>query len=138
MIALEKVLILKTVALFKYTPEEILLTVADAVKEELVDAGQVIIQKGDLGDVMYIIAEGSVKVHDGDRLLAKLDKRDVFGELAALVPEKRIASVTAEENCLLLTMDSELLYDLMDMYSDLSRGIIQFLCQRVRTISATA
>lgn len=138
MITLEKVLVLKTVALFKYTPEEILLIVAEAMKEELVEAGQLIIKKGDFGDVMYIIAEGSVKVHDGELVFATLGKREVFGELAALSPEKRIASITAQEDSLLLSIDSELLYDLMDMHSGLAKGIIQMLCHRARLISANA
>jgi CRP/FNR family transcriptional regulator, cyclic AMP receptor protein len=137
MITLEKMLILKSVRLFNFTPEETLLAVISAIKERHVQPGECILQKDALGSSMFIIVKGKVKVHDGDHLLNTLEEGSVFGELAALSPEKRIASVTALDECLLFEIDHASLNDLIDWDPGLAKGIIQELCRRARDIMVT-
>ena len=67
---IEKMLLLKSVNLFRYVPDPILFEIASIVKDETVPEGQTIIHKDDLGDFMYIIAAGRVRIHDGDGLRA--------------------------------------------------------------------
>ena len=131
----EKMLFLKSMHLFKYVKDEVLIDVASAVEEQLAKPGELIIQKGDLGTTMYMVVTGKVKVHDGDSILKEMGDHEVFGELAALSPEKRIASVTAIEETFLLKIGSTVIYDLMEMQIDLAKGIIQVLCQRTRSIA---
>lgn len=135
MITLEKMLVLKTIPFFKSIPDDILLLVAGVLREKTVAAGELILQKGDLGNTMYIIVTGKVKVHDGDKTLAVLGEREVVGELAALSSEERIASVSAMEDTLLLNITQPALYDLMELHVGLAKEIINVLCQRVRTIA---
>ncbi len=122
--------------LFKYVKDEVLLGVASVLEEQLVKPGELIIQKGDLGTIMYMVVAGKVRVHDGDHAIKEMADHEVFGELAALSPEKRIASVTAIDETLLLKISSTVIYDLMEMQTDLAKGIIQVLCQRVRSIAS--
>lgn len=135
MITLEKVLVLKSVGLFANTPDEILVEIALTSQERVFSTGENIIHEDEYNSDMYIIVSGSVKVHDKNKMLAKLGENDVFGELAALSPEKRIASVTALSDTLLLKISSESIYELMELNTELSKGIIQFLCNRIRTIA---
>lgn len=130
----EKMLFLKSMPLFKYVKDDVLLGVASVLEEHRLKGGETIIKKGDLGTVMYMIVAGKVKVHDGEREFKVLGDHDFFGELAALSPEKRNASVTAIEETLLLKISSEALYELMEIQPGLAKGIIQVLCQRIRTI----
>lgn len=132
----EKVLFLKTMPLFKYVKAEELLSVPSVLEEQTYKSGQQIIKKGDLGTSMYMIVKGKVKVHDGPKLIKEMSDREVFGELSALSPEKRIADVSAIDETLLLKITHGALYDLMEMQTGLAKGIIQFLCQRVRTIAS--
>lgn len=134
MITLEKMLFLKTMPLFKYTQEEVLLAVATILEQESVKKGEKIIEKDSLGTSMYMIVKGKVKVHDGEVELNRLGEREVFGELAALSPEKRIASVTALEETTLFKISHTALYELMEVQVGLARGIIEVLCQRVRSV----
>jgi CRP-like cAMP-binding protein len=131
----EKMLFLKSMPLFKYVKDDVLLSVASVLEEQSVQAGELIIQKGEMGTIMYMVVEGKVKLHDGDRFIKEMGDHEVFGELAALYPERRIASVTALEETLLLKVSSTTLYDLMEIQAGLAKGIIQFLCQRVRSIA---
>lgn len=88
---------------------------------------------GDLGSSMYIVAEGRLRVFSGERELGILGSRAVFGELAALDPEPRAASVEALEDCTLLRLEGETLYELMMLNKELTRGIVHVLCDYART-----
>jgi CRP/FNR family transcriptional regulator, cyclic AMP receptor protein len=137
MITLEKLILLHGIPLFRYTSDEILLELAFALTEQYALPGETIVEKGEFSTDMYLIAWGKVKVHDGDKILAQLAEHDVFGELAALSPEVRIASVSALENTLLLKISHDVLYEIMARNIGLVRGIVEVLCQRTRAIAGT-
>ncbi|MEI6816872.1 MAG: cyclic nucleotide-binding domain-containing protein, partial [Bacteroidota bacterium] len=95
LLEIEKVIVLKSTGIFRETPENVLVDISSIIHEERVMAGEVIFQKGDLGNCMYIIYDGQVKIHDGDNIFEVMKNRDFFGELALLDPEPRSASATA-------------------------------------------
>lgn len=136
MITVEKLMILKKTPLFRYTSDEILLELAYQVKEIYLSPNEIIVSKGDFGNFMFLIVEGKVKVHDGDLVLAELGENEVVGELAALSLRERIASVTAIEESLVLKIDHDTLYGLMERHIGLVQGVIEVLCERTRNISA--
>ncbi|MCL9683148.1 Crp/Fnr family transcriptional regulator [Legionella maioricensis] len=136
MIALEKLLLLKTVTLFKQTPDDLLLhIVTSIVKEKRVNAGELLLEKGGVNSTMYIVVSGRVKVHDGVRLITELAEREIFGELSALTKDPPVTSVSAITDCLLLTISSAALYELMSFDEGISKGIIQALCKRTQSMS---
>lgn len=129
---IEKVLILKTISLFSRTPDEILADVATLLAEIDLPSGGTIFQKGDAGDGMYIIVSGKVTVHDGDHILNTLQDGEVFGEMAVLDPEPRLASITALEDTHLLRLDRQPFYDLMEDRVEVAYGVIHVLSGRLR------
>lgn len=131
-VPLEKLSTLKTVAMFAETSDEILVEIVGLLGETFVSAGQTIFNQGDLGTSMYIIVDGRVRVHDGERTLNFLGTRDVFGEMAALDPEPRSATVTAVDDTHLFRLDREMLFELMSHRPEVARGIIHVLCDRLR------
>jgi CRP-like cAMP-binding protein len=128
----EKVAILKSMSLFADADRQILEQTAALLKEQIVHQGETIFSKGDPGQCMYIIAAGKVRVHDGERTLNTLEKWDFFGEMAALDPEPRSASVTAIEDTRLYSLEQEALYGLMQQHPGVTHGIIHALSQRLR------
>jgi CRP-like cAMP-binding protein len=129
---IHRVAILKTVSLFAETPEGALEDVARLLEEVAYPAGVAIFEKGDLGDCLYAISMGRVRVHDGEMTLNFLGVGDVFGEMAAIDPEPRSASVTAVEDTQLLRLDQESLLQLMDRHPEVTRGILHILSQHLR------
>ncbi len=129
---IEKVLILKRVGIFSETPDETLAEVATLLEETPITAGQTLFEKGDLGDCLYVIVDGEVRVHDGERTLNHLQAGDIFGEMAILSAEPRMASVSAVEDALLLRLAQEPFYELMDDRSEVARGIILVLSRYLR------
>lgn len=132
----EKMLFIKSLPLFKYVKDDVLLGLAPLLEEKVFKEGETIIKKGELGATMFLIVSGKVKVHDGAHILKELSDHEVVGELAALSPEIRIASVTALEETLVLKITHSVLEDLMEIEPDLSKGIIHVLCQRARSIAS--
>jgi len=62
-------------------------------------AGQVIFEEGDPGDAWYVLYEGHVEVYkdtvDGEQVIATLEPRACFGEMAILDGSPRSAAVRA-------------------------------------------
>lgn len=86
---------------------------ANALEQVVFMEGQRIVNKGDVGNVFYIIEQGQVKVHDigtGDSqtLDQILTVGDWFGERSLLTGERRAANVTAiSSQVIALAMDRE-------------------------------
>jgi hypothetical protein len=129
---IEKVILLKDADLFAETPDELLAEVAGLLTEVELPAGQAVFQKSEPGDSLYIVVSGRVRVHDGDYTLNVLGESEMFGEMALLEPEPRMASVTAETDALLLRLDGEPFFELIDTRSEVARGIIRVLSRRLR------
>src|SRR6266850_7405335 len=123
----EKAAILRSVGIFAATPEQTLAEVASLLEPWAVQAMQTIVRKGEPGDCMYIVADGKVRVHDGDLILNYLGPGNVFGEMALLDAEPRMASVTAEQDTYLFRIGQAAFYDLLARRSEISRSIIRVL-----------
>ena len=134
LLTIEKVVILKTVSIFSKIPENDLIELSSVIEESHVKSGDRIITKGEMGSSMYIIVTGKVRVHDGETEITTLQERDFFGELAALDPHPRSASVTAMEDTTLFCLKERDLYELITEYVEVGRGILQILCQRLRSV----
>ena len=135
LLLVEKVLLLKSLAIFRDTPENILADLAPLMKEIQYEPGVEIFKEGETGDCMYIIEQGSVKIHKGDTTLAILKDKEVFGELSLLDADTRSASATAESDCVLYKIDQEPFYELLDERPEVARGFIKILCQRLRMMN---
>ena len=104
---------LKKIDIFSELNEEILAELANKLKEIKAKTDDTIIYKGERGQSMFIIKDGTVKVHDEDHVFAYLSDGNSFGEYALIDSEMRSATVTAIENTTLLRMVQEDFYNLM-------------------------
>jgi len=129
---IEKVIILKSVNLFSKIPESTLLSIATQLREVQYDEGQTIITQGDLGTSMYILVRGTVEVIIDGHVIATQREIDIFGELAALDPEPRSATIKTTQETLVFEISSTLIYNLISEYPSVARGIIKILCNRIR------
>lgn len=128
---IERVFLLKRTDVFGALPTDVLESLAPHLEEVELEADETLFRKGDLGHAMYLVVDGSIRVHDGDRTLATLGKGAVLGEISVLTAEERTASVTAETEAQLLRLDQEVLYELMGVSPEVSRGLIQVLLERL-------
>jgi len=97
---IERVLFLRKVPVFEGVIPEDLERVAELVEERGYADGEVIASEGEIGDELYILVEGTVRVvqdRDGtEHELARRGVGDVVGGLSLLRRAPRIASLVAE------------------------------------------
>ena len=128
----ERTMILKSVGLFQDISPEDLSYLAGIAEETEAAAGSSIFREGDRGDCLYIILEGSVRIHKGVRELAVLDRLQSFGEMAVLDGAPRSASATALEDTPMVKVDREQFLDLMRSSPEITQRILRLLLARIR------
>ena len=128
----ERVAALHRVDLFAEVPGRVLAAVAEAATEVRAPPGALLIEEGAVEAHLFAVVEGRVRVHRGERTLVELGPGATVGELAALVPEPRSASVTTLEPALVLRVDKAALDDLLADWPELSEGVIAALVARLR------
>ena len=67
--------------------------------------GAVVIAEGDIGDRFYLVAEGTLEVHEDGSYRRKMGPGDGFGEIALLRATPRTATVRARDAVVLLALD---------------------------------
>ncbi len=133
---IDKVVVLQNVSLFRAIPHEILAGIATLLTERWTEPGERIFEKGELGDCLYVIESGQVRVQDGDRILGHLGQHEFFGELSLLDAEPRSASVFAAERSHLFRLAQSDFYSLISERPDITQAINRALCQMVRKANA--
>jgi hypothetical protein len=136
-LTVDKVVMLRNVSLFEAIPHEVLAGIALLLTEQWAEPGERIIEKGELGDCLYIIESGRLRVHDGDRVLAHLSKPEFFGELSLLDAEPRSASVTSVERSRLFRLAQADFYSLVSERPEITHAINRVLCRMVRKANAS-
>ena len=132
MILVQRILFLKNVPLFSTMPPDTLAWVAEAADETSCPSGETIFKKDSVGDSMYVIADGSVRIHDGDKKLATLPQGAFFGELSILDGETRSASASAETDCLLLVIRQNSFRRILSKQFDVTENLLKILVRRIR------
>lgn len=128
----ERVAALQRSDLFAGVPGRVLAAAAAAAQEVRAEPGEVLIEEGAVEAHLFAIVEGRVRIHRDERTLAEAGPGETVGELAALVPEPRSASVTVIEPLLALRIDKDALDDLLAGWPELTYGVIAALVARLR------
>lgn len=120
--------------LFERLPDEERAAVVREMELETHDEGSVIINEGDPGSSMYVIASGTVKVYtrgaSGTVYLAQLGEGDFFGEVSVLTGKPRTATITAAERTELLRLDKTKLDGVLSRYPGIRTILEDFYKKR--------
>jgi signal transduction histidine kinase len=127
-----KVKLLKRIQLFSDLHRPSLKKIADLVEECEYQKGHYIFRKGDEGDAVYIIANGTVSVRDGNFILSTMKDGEVFGEYALIDNKARSASIYAEEPVRLLRLGHNDFTRLMENNKEILHGLLHVFVDRLR------
>lgn len=104
------------------------------------EAGQEIFREGEEGDGCYVIESGTVEVvktdeHGKDVVLATVGRGQVIGEMALIDNQRRMATVRAKEDTVLLQIPRGAFQTRLERLDPVTKRLLDTLSQRVRQLS---
>ena len=136
---MDRILFFKRVPLFANLSPADLKQVAALADEEIFNVGDELGHEGDVGDMMFIIVSGEVKVcsqRDGQEFeIARRKAGDYVGEMSIIGREPRMASLVAAGDVRTLCIDQKSFEGLIRERPDVSLAIIRELNKRLKEAS---
>ncbi|GAB4531526.1 MAG: hypothetical protein Tsb0014_15160 [Pleurocapsa sp.] len=134
--SMNRLLLLKNVALFKNLSLDELFLIDKALESEQVLAKQTIYREGTWGSHLYIIADGAVQILknvDGKpENIKQLSQGQYFGEIALFDNSPRWDSAIALQDCTLFKLEKKRFISLISQRPHIILEICRFLSQRLR------
>ncbi len=128
----EKVDFLRNPLLFPETSLETLVEIASKLEDVEFQADETIFQSGEMGDFLYFVKKGQVRVHNNNRDIERLGAYDIFGEMALLDSMPRMAAVTSIEKTDLFRLDKASFDKLIHERIEVAQGLTHILTKRLR------
>jgi CRP-like cAMP-binding protein len=101
-----------------------------------IPANTVLFQEGDVGEEMFIVQSGKVKISKRirgvEKTLAMLEKGEFFGEMAILNDKPRSAAAETVEDCEMLVIDRKTFEALIRGNAEIAVRFIKRLADRLR------
>ncbi len=125
---------LSEIPFFSEVSNESLHHLCNNIEEELFLKHEVIFEKNTIGNSMYAILDGAVKIHDKKHVYDTLADGECFGEYALIDNDTRSASATAVERTKVLKIDREVFLDVLQNDSGFAQGILAVMIKRHREL----
>src|SRR6266550_8262596 len=127
--------LLRSMDLFNDLPDEELTRVARLLKEHKFDENDLIFAQDEVGDGLYIILQGRVRIASTDhfgreRVLAFYGPGEFFGDMAVLTGAPRSASASASTNVRLLHLRKDDFDMLVATSVGIMRGMMRVMIER--------
>lgn len=126
---------LRDCALFRGVDDGRLKLIALSAETLSFTAGEALFDQGDEGDSAFIVIDGEVDVlvamPNGSKVMARIGRSEIFGEVAALTDQPRTARCIAVGDLIALRLDSASLKRLLREFPDLSLAMIGLIAARL-------
>jgi len=118
-------------------PAEDLDWLAKRLQRKSVPRGEIVFNKEDPGQSLFVIERGSVRifipgVQGSDLTLAVLAPGDFFGDLSLLDGSPRSASAASISDCTLLVLDRSVFTSLLTAQPEAAMAVLEVLSRRLR------
>ena len=129
--------LLRRVSIFADLEEEALASIAGLMSERRFPKESVIVGQEDLGDSLFVVSRGKVKVvlygRSGREVILSIFKAgDFFGEMSLLDNQPRSANVIALEDSTLLTLERRAFAAHLEQYPQTALQILAEMSRRLR------
>ncbi|MBU1424179.1 MAG: EAL domain-containing protein [Gammaproteobacteria bacterium] len=96
-------------------------------------AGEIIFKEGDPGNSAYLIEEGCVEVKVSSTQYTRLNKGELFGEIALIDQQPRTATVRAIEDTVLIPIPRQLVKERLEKTDPVVRHLLLTILERYRS-----
>jgi CRP-like cAMP-binding protein len=116
--------------IFKKVPSESIDELTFGGQISKIDANTVLFSEGDKTDGAYIVVQGSFSVQINSKIVAKISQGQMIGEISLFQTQgKRSATITAEQNSVLMQISLQKFYQLLSQNLYLAK-IMQEISQK--------
>ena len=129
---------LRALPLFSPLTDDELELLRPALSVTTRNVGDVLIEEGDVGETMYVLLVGEVKVvtnhrESDENVIATLNPVESFGDMSLISGETRSASVVCTSSCRFLSLDREGLERVLLQHPAVCLHLLQDAHQKLRT-----
>lgn len=129
---LERLMYLQTLPLFAELPSQELAVLARYAAERPVRAGEVLLREGQPVDAIYLVVEGTVRVHRGGRAFRTFGPRDAVGVFGLLAGADGGVEAVAGRDGLTLELPGRVLFDVFDDHFVIFDHVLRAVARVVR------
>jgi len=130
----EKVILLQNVDVFANVPTEQLGHMAAIAEVVALLEGDVVYREGDQSNALYVVVDGSVRLHQGEEVITTAERSDAFGTWAVLDAEPRVTTATVVGDARLLRIDRDDFLELLADHSEITQGVFKTVAGRMRRL----
>jgi len=134
--AIDKVLSLQSVDVFKHATTEMLAYLGSIAEELHASENQVIFAEDDVSDAMYVVVSGRVRLDKAEKEVMTIHAGQSFGTWALFDRQPRVMTATVVEDVHLLKIRSEDFYDLLSDHDEITPAIFRSVIERVNRLIA--
>ena len=129
---IEKVIFLQNVDVFAEVPSEQLSYLAVIAEELTFSAEEIVYKSDEPSDALYVVFEGSVRLHRGEEEITVARTGEPFGTWALFDDTPRVATATAIEDTNALCIDRVDFLDILSDHVQITEGVFKALIGRLR------
>ncbi len=101
-------------------------------------AGEALFQEGDQGDRAYVVQEGNVDIVkngvDGEVILGTVEKGGIFGEMALIDDQPRMASAIAADTSTVIVINRDVFQRKLQKCDPFVRGLLGIFVKNIRSM----
>ena len=94
--------------------------------------GDLIFRKGEKGNTMFVVASGEVEITVDGKVVDRLTKGDLFGEMALIDNQPRSADAVAGNDCSIITIDEKSFLFMTDHTPRFALQVMRLVAARLR------
>jgi CRP/FNR family transcriptional regulator, cyclic AMP receptor protein len=99
-------------------------------------AGRTVVEQGQAGMRMYVVLEGEVSIRIQESVVEKVGPGGIFGEMALVGGEQRLASAVTESDCELLGINRNVFIDLVKSNPGFGVAVLNTVSERARYMAS--
>lgn len=112
---------------------------ATVLDRKAVPAGSKIFTEGDTGNVAFIVESGEIEIWKGSESekhrLGVISKGGIFGEMALIDGEPRMASATALTDCILIAVSEGIFQQKIDRSDPFVVALLRMFAKNIRALT---
>ncbi|MBT3990147.1 MAG: cyclic nucleotide-binding domain-containing protein [Rhodospirillaceae bacterium] len=111
---------------------------AQVLDRIVLQPGEALFKEGDIGDRAFVVQEGVIDIvknaTDGDVVLGSIEKGGIFGEMALIDDQPRMASAIASSSCTIIVINRDVFQRKLSKCDPFVRGLLGIFVKNIRSM----